>query len=293
VPRSTRGRFTVVSRGLYFAGDLGVMIDREVYLNGGYEDDSINLFLSRAPAGRRGVILDIGCNAGTHSLRFSEVFKTVHAFDPNPRLWDQFEANMALNRRSNVTLHKVGVGLAEMDMPFYSIDGDNEGLGTFSDSPQYDRPLRLIGTAHVVNGAGYLRALGVERVDAIKIDVQGFEAAVLEGLRPVLERDRPLVWVEAGGEAAGAIRASHQMRAHFPYPVSVTCLKGFRGALTHGHRLEPFPPRLSRSRWDKKALKHIVTALPYRQTGPTLAGSALEPADDDLPAGDYVVAPAD
>lgn len=237
-PRTTRGRFTVAHRGLYFTGDLGVMIDRDVYLNGWYEDDSIDLFLSCAPSNRRGVILDVGCNAGTHSLRFSQVFETVHAFDPNPRLWDQFETNVALNQRSNVVLHHVGLGRAEADAPFYAVDGDNDGLGTFSDSPQYDRPLRRIGTARIVNGADYLAQWGVGRVDAIKIDVQGLEAEVLDGLRSVLARDRPLVWVEAGGGATGAIHTSDQLRAHFPYPITITHLRGFRGALTHGRRLE-------------------------------------------------------
>lgn len=238
VPRRTHGRFTVANRGLYFTGDLSVMIDRAVYLNGGYEDDGIDLFLSCAPLNRRGVILDVGCNAGTHSLRFSQAFENVHAFDPNPRLWEQFEANVALNRRSNVVLHRVGLGRTQTDAPFYVVDGDNDGLGTFSDSPQYDRPLRRIGTAPIVNGADYLAQRGVGRVDAIKIDVQGFEAEVLDGLRPVLARDRPLVWVEAGGEAASAIHTSDQLRTHFPYPIAVAHLKGFRGVLTHGRRME-------------------------------------------------------
>ena len=39
--------------------------------------------------------------------------------------------------------------------------------------------------------------------------------------------------------------------------------------------LAPFPLRLTQAKWDKKALNHKVRALPIRQTGPTLAGSAL------------------
>jgi FkbM family methyltransferase len=242
---TARGRFTVRDRGLYFTGDLGVMIDREVYLSGGYEADCIDLFLSCAPPDRRGVILDVGCNAGTHSLRFAQAFQAVHAFDPNPGVWAQFQANAAINRQSNVFLHKVGLGRSEAQAAFYSIDGDNHGLGTFSDSPQYDRPLQRIATARLVNGADYLAALGVGRVDAVKIDVQGFEAEVLEGLRPVLERDRPLVWVEAGGQAAGAIRTLAQMRAGFPYPIAVAGLAGVRGLLTHRWRLAPTTAELT------------------------------------------------
>ena len=103
--------------GTYFAGDLGVVIDREVYLFGGDERESIDLFLACVRTHRRGVILDVGCNAGTHSLRFAKAFARVHAFDPNPALWEQFKANAALNGADNITLHPLGVGAAEARLP--------------------------------------------------------------------------------------------------------------------------------------------------------------------------------
>jgi FkbM family methyltransferase len=225
--------------GTYFAGDLGVVIDREVYLFGGYERESIDLFLACALADRRGVILDVGCNAGTHSLQFAKAFATVHAFDPNPALWAQFEANAALNEASNITLHQLGLGQAEARLPLYAIDSDNHGLGTFSNSPQYDKPLIQIGEARVANGADYVRGLGIDRVDAIKIDVQGFEAEVLRGFASILERDRPLVWVEAGGRAAGAIQTQEQMQAFFPYRIAIAHIQGYRALLRYGARLAP------------------------------------------------------
>jgi FkbM family methyltransferase len=239
VPASSRGAFLVDNGGTYFTGDLGVMIDREVYLNGGYETENIDLFLASVAPDRRGVILDVGCNAGTHSLRFAKMFATVHAFDPNPALWDQFEANATLNGAGNITLHRVGLGQVEAKLPLYAIDSDNHGLGTFSDSPQYDKPLVQIGVARVANGADYVRDLGIDRVDAIKIDVQGFEGQVLRGFAPILERDQPLVWVEAGGQAAGAIQSPEQMQAFFPYKIAIAHIQGYRGLLSYGSRLAP------------------------------------------------------
>lgn len=244
MPPSAHGAFLVDNRGIFFAGDLGVAIDREVYLHGGYESESIDLFLASVAADRRGLILDVGCNAGTHSLRFAKAFATVHAFDPNPALWAQFETNAALNGASNITLHRLGLGDTEAQLPLYAIDSDNHGLGTFSDSPQYDRPLIQIGEARVANGADYVQGLGIDRVDAIKIDVQGFEAEVLRGFAPVLARDRPLVWVEAGGEAAGAIRTPDQMQALFPYKIAITQIQGYRRLFSYGSRLAPAAEKL-------------------------------------------------
>jgi hypothetical protein len=41
---------------------------------------------------------------------------------------------------------------------------------------------------------------GLDRVDVIKLDLEGGEADALEGTRAVLERDRPLLLVEAEDE---------------------------------------------------------------------------------------------
>src|SRR5262245_8857068 len=78
--------FTICNGDTVFAGDIGSYLDRQVYLFGGYESAQIRCFLSCIPAGRHGTLLDIGANAGTHSLAFARVFETVRAFEPNPML---------------------------------------------------------------------------------------------------------------------------------------------------------------------------------------------------------------
>src|SRR5688572_11738006 len=101
------GAFVVHNGPMVFAGVIGSFIDRQVYLFGGYERPYIDRFVRAIPADRRGTILDIGANAGTHSLAFASDFATVHAFEPNPMLWAQFERNVALNHLKNVQLHKL------------------------------------------------------------------------------------------------------------------------------------------------------------------------------------------
>src|SRR3954449_11550198 len=96
------GSFVVTNDGIRFAGDMGSYIDRHLFLFGDYERDLIRLFLDACR--RRGVILDIGANAGTHSMWFARVFRSVHAFEPNRLLWDQFAANQRLNQAANIEL---------------------------------------------------------------------------------------------------------------------------------------------------------------------------------------------
>jgi hypothetical protein len=48
----------------------------------------------------------------------------------------------------------------------------------------------------IVAGDAYLREAGIDQVDFIKIDVEGFERNVIEGLAQTLERCRPVVVLE-------------------------------------------------------------------------------------------------
>jgi FkbM family methyltransferase len=238
-PPSVRGHFRVDNDGVIFDGDVGSFIEREIYLYGGYERDAIALFLSLC-AGRRGTILDIGANAGNHSLAFARHFAHVEAFEPNPALWPTFERNVALNAFSNVRLHKVGLGSVAAELPFFNISNGNEGLGTFVTTEQYDEQLEQTGVAQVVVGDDHLASSGIAGIDAIKIDVQGFEREVFLGLRETLARDRPVIWFECAG--LEGLASTAQVEETLSYAVDLYCMMpGIAGPL-HRTVLTRVPP---------------------------------------------------
>ena len=241
IPREASGRFAVHNPTGYFAGDLSSFIDRRMYLFGENESELIRAFLSFVPSGRRDVILDIGANVGTHSLAFASAFAKVHAFEPNSALWENFETNMRINRLSGVQLHKVGLADRDGEFPFYAIAKQNFGLGTLSDVEQYDLPLRLAGTVNVVHASRYLDAAGIGHVDAVKIDVQGFEPEVIRGLRAVLERDQPVVWFEVGTATRTKFGSADAAKAAFPFAGELFRFEIRRGALCTTARLAPAP----------------------------------------------------
>lgn len=231
VPEHVGGEFLVANDGVLFAGNLESFVDRQTYLFGQYEERSLELFFCCIPRKRRGVILDVGANAGTHSLVFARSFKQVHAFEPNPRLWPQFERNVQANRYGNVTLHKVGLAEHDAELPFHAIEKRNYGLGTFSTVEQYDLPLKRIGTCQVVQGDRYLAEQGIAHIDAVKIDVQGFEPNVLRGLSSTLQRCKPVVWFELGAGTQG-MQTATQLKALFPFEHRLLRMREIFGAFT-------------------------------------------------------------
>lgn len=227
------GEFEVANDGIRLRGDLSSLIEREFYLHGGYEREEIGLFLSLVPTDRRGTILDIGANIGTHSLRFSQAFERVLSFEPNPLVIHRTRRNVALNPSANIAVHHVGLGDAAAELDMYAPASSNQGLGTFLTEEQYDRPLAKIGVSRIEIGDDYIAAQHVARVDAIKCDVQGFEVQVFRGLQKTIQRDRPVVWIEIG---SGAHTIADEIAALLPLlPHPVRCFRmssAHRGPLT-------------------------------------------------------------
>jgi FkbM family methyltransferase len=169
-----------------FAGNLSFPIDRDAYLYGTYDWDKIAPFLAQAT--RRGTIADVGANIGNHALAFARHFERVIAFEPNPQIWPAIERNIALNPWANIDLRKVGLSDEAAELPIYV--NDNHGLSTLL-AGELDNANQV--SARIVVGDDELADV---KIDALKIDVQGFEPNVLRGLRRTIAASRPLIWVE-------------------------------------------------------------------------------------------------
>jgi FkbM family methyltransferase len=210
--------FIVNNNGILFSGNLNSFIDRQIFLYGGYEADCISKFIENVPLNRRTIILDIGANAGNHSLNFALAFEKVHAFEPNPILWDQFSQNVKINELDErVVLHRVGLGDRDEALVLHMIDKPNLGLGTFSHADQYDMPLKPAAKCEVKQGDSFLEVQGITAVDAIKIDVQGFELEVLRGLQKTMSKNRPVIWIEIGSGTSQTLKRLDDLRRVIPY----------------------------------------------------------------------------
>jgi FkbM family methyltransferase len=151
------------------------------------------------------VALDCGAHIGEYTLLFADLVGpdgAVHAFEPDPRIFEYLRWNVDRNRLANATVNRVALssssGQAEYAMcadatcsALVEFGGDDDGAETVD-----------VATTSL---DAYAAEHGLERVDAVKIDVEGAEAAVLAGAAEILMRMRPaLVFVEchtAGVEA--------------------------------------------------------------------------------------------
>ena len=162
-------------------------------------DAAFRAFLGRLP--QEGLVLDIGANVGVLTVQLARRVRrgTVHAFEPTPSSHDA--ARRLVNRLglANVVLHPWALGRTkgevEMVMPVSAAvrqHGLSHVVGSADDTTPGDRfrvPCRALDEMHEWFEPG-------ARVTGIKLDVEDYEAEVLEGGRRLLATHRPLVYCE-------------------------------------------------------------------------------------------------
>jgi FkbM family methyltransferase len=124
--------------------------------------------------------LDIGSNVGAYSIHVAKnagPSARVVAVDPNEIVLKRLAFNAQANGLENICILRCAVGDHEGEMEF-ALEEANMG----GSSLQLDRDARggkTIFKVPVRTLAGIVAEAGIDRIDAIKIDVEGFEDKVL------------------------------------------------------------------------------------------------------------------
>jgi FkbM family methyltransferase len=228
--------------GLRFAGNIGNYIDRMVYFCGAYEKYMLSLLRDyalkcRAREKRSLTFMDIGANAGNHSLFMSRHVAHVHAFEPFERVRKQLMNNLALNRITNVTVHPFGLSDENKTLPFYAAPDSNLGASSFQ--PSHTAGSQYLGDMALKRGDETVVQEHIKQVDIVKADVEGYEKFVLAGLKETLKLDRPLVVVELSPTTRETLGSAEAFYALFPPDYRFYYFA--RGKHDSGHyRLAPF-----------------------------------------------------
>ena len=163
-------------------------------------------------------VLDIGANLGLVSLRMAARAGPegqVHAFEPQPRLQTYLKKTLAMNPDLPVSLHPVALG-AEQTTLNLSVPADNAGAASLlPGSGPAPGTEQIAVPVHRLDD--YAEEIGLNRVDFIKIDVEGCEAQVFEGAAALLKRTEPgVIILEENGldprtHSSAAIRILRDM----------------------------------------------------------------------------------
>jgi FkbM family methyltransferase len=163
---------------------------RIAYATGVYEPAVATLIRRRLRPGD--TFIDVGANIGYFVLVAARTVGpggTVLAFEPQPEVRRALADNLRLNEISNVVVRPEALGPSHGDVTFFAGPGHDTGLGSL-------RPLDQ-GIQICVRQIPFDEiAAGVERISMIKIDVEGGETGVLQGMTRTLTAHHPEIIVE-------------------------------------------------------------------------------------------------
>ena len=164
--------------------DLRRSESREIFIRGERWVEDEPDIVSRV---RRGMtVFDVGANVGFVTLLLSRLvgeLGRVYAFEPDQDNFAALQRNLDHNRIS----HCVPVNMAAGDRS--ELVGFAPGINGFVDATAAQ-------TVPMTTLDQFVEENGINRVDFVKIDVEGFELCVLKGMTRVVRRFKPVLLVE-------------------------------------------------------------------------------------------------
>lgn len=145
------------------------------------------------------VFIDIGANIGNHTLFMAAKTQArVFAFEPNKKNYYRLERNIKLSKlTANVESHNIAIGKKTATVRSVILSHENTGSAIVQQTTENDK-----------NGVDLVRLddfLAVNPVIfggelVVKIDVEGMEVDVLEGMINTIEKYKPVIICEASSD---------------------------------------------------------------------------------------------
>jgi FkbM family methyltransferase len=213
--------------GVTFQLDLRDNLQRDLFYLGRYEKDLLDFLLSEVRVGD--VFVDIGAHIGTFALpvarRLAESGRVI-AFEPAADTAAVLELNARENGIDCLTVVRSALGSVTATGHLRESSSSNylpQDLGVRS----LHGTGRVVAEVPVIPFDEWVAECTPERIDIVKIDVEGSEFEVLEGMRGSLRKYRPRLLivevVERHLERSGAsatlledILSGQGYRAHGP-----------------------------------------------------------------------------
>jgi FkbM family methyltransferase len=163
-----------------------------------YERDTLSVFAAFCAPHFNA--LDVGANIGLTAIALGNLCSSgkVFAIEASPDTFKYLRENIARAGLANVSCANLAASATAGELPFTFAPAFSAG-GFISQ--KYDvsgdpRDTYLSCTVRACPIDEYLKRTGVDRIDFIKVDVEGFELEVLRGAKQTIERCKPVIYCE-------------------------------------------------------------------------------------------------
>ena len=174
-----------------------------LYTNLAYEPEVTSIMTSILEEGD--TFFDVGANLGYYTLLASKrvgFHGQVHAFEPAPQQFEHLSLNVRINRATNVVLNNVALSEATGEREMQFSLGWNQGTHSFGAT----EGATTTGLVRCRTIDEYVASNRIERIDALKVDVEGAELLVFRGAEKTIRSFLiPVIFFEACEHHARAL----------------------------------------------------------------------------------------
>lgn len=167
-------------------------IGTSLYGKGVYEQQTTDICRRFVEEGM--FVADIGANIGYYSLLLSDLVGEdglVYAFEPESHCYEVLDTNIKLNNSDNILAENLAItntiGTSKL-----RISSNNKGQNRIINNSENNKTIN-VETQTLDN---YVSENLEEKLDLIKIDIEGSEPDALYGMEMILDTHRPLIVME-------------------------------------------------------------------------------------------------
>ena len=146
---------------------------------------------------RDGTFVDIGANLGQALIKAKCIEPTIRyvGFEPNPVCVHYTRTLIKQNRFKNCSVVSAGISVENGVLPLSCFDSETSQDGTIIEGLRSQEVKHQFLVA--VERFEYVYdKLNLGKLSVVKIDVEGAELEVIQGMEPLLETDRPFIVCE-------------------------------------------------------------------------------------------------
>ena len=132
-------------------------------------------------------VVDVGAYLGNHSVYFSNYFKGVVSFEPNPYSYDLLKINT--KQKKNIKIYNFGLSNKNSTEDFYNYEFNHGGSSVIKSK-------KTPYTKHRAKFYSFDKLNLKKKIDLIKIDVEGNELNVLKGMKGTIQKSSPIILFE-------------------------------------------------------------------------------------------------
>lgn len=160
---------------------------------------------------KESIVLEGGCHIGTHSVKLSMLSKKLYCFEPLKESNELLKKNILKNNCTNTEIFNDALsdveGISNFAwMPFYNLGAsglDDNPMGVpagdilTNDNEKY--PIKTVT----------IDSLNLNKLDFIKLDVEGYEPRVINGGINTIKKYKPIITLECWSNHFGQTDLNH------------------------------------------------------------------------------------